>query len=92
MAASSAGSASRPAPTDEAEALERIGKPVAIVEGRPTNIKLTTATDLMLVKAILATGRRRDLIRCSIEGSLFFILILFLSRLAASLSGHGGGG
>ena len=41
------------APTDEAEALERIGKAVAIVEGDPTNLKLTTPKDLLLVKAIL---------------------------------------
>lgn len=41
------------APTDEAEALERIGKPVAIVEGDATNLKLTTSDDMTLIKAIL---------------------------------------
>lgn len=41
------------APTDEAEALERIGKPVAIVEGDASNLKLTTGDDMTLIKAIL---------------------------------------
>ncbi len=42
--------------TDEASAVERIGRPVAIVEGHETNIKITTPDDLRLAEAILAAG------------------------------------
>ncbi|MCA8998687.1 MAG: 2-C-methyl-D-erythritol 4-phosphate cytidylyltransferase [Planctomycetaceae bacterium] len=40
-------------PTDEAQLLERIGKRVAIVEGSPWNIKLTTAEDLRIAQALV---------------------------------------
>jgi 2-C-methyl-D-erythritol 4-phosphate cytidylyltransferase len=44
--------------TDDAELLERIGSPVAVVEGLPTNMKITVPKDLALAEAILnAQGR-----------------------------------
>jgi 2-C-methyl-D-erythritol 4-phosphate cytidylyltransferase len=39
--------------TDDASLIERIGKPVSIILGDYTNIKLTTPDDLLLAKAIL---------------------------------------
>lgn len=39
--------------TDEAAALERVGKPVAVVEGADTNFKVTTAADLRRAEQIL---------------------------------------
>jgi 2-C-methyl-D-erythritol 4-phosphate cytidylyltransferase len=39
--------------TDDASLIERIGRPVSIVLGDYTNIKLTTPDDLLLAKAIL---------------------------------------
>jgi 2-C-methyl-D-erythritol 4-phosphate cytidylyltransferase len=40
-------------PTDEAQAVERMGHPVALVKGSPLNIKLTTRQDLKLASACL---------------------------------------
>jgi 2-C-methyl-D-erythritol 4-phosphate cytidylyltransferase len=34
--------------TDDASLVERLGKPVAVVEGEPANLKITTAADLVL--------------------------------------------
>ena len=42
--------------TDDAELVERLGLPVAVVPGSPYNIKITTPEDLALAKAILASG------------------------------------
>lgn len=39
--------------TDEAGALERLGKPVALVEGSYENLKLTTADDVAVVSRLL---------------------------------------
>lgn len=39
--------------TDDAGLVERLGKPVVVVEGDPLNIKLTRAGDLPLVRAIM---------------------------------------
>lgn len=39
--------------TDDAQLVERLGEPVMVVEGDPTNIKVTRARDLTLVRAIL---------------------------------------
>jgi len=39
--------------SDDAALVERIGKPVKIVEGDPLNIKITTAEDLILAERIL---------------------------------------
>ncbi len=39
--------------TDDAQLIERLGEPVIVVEGDPTNIKVTRARDLTLVRAIL---------------------------------------
>jgi 2-C-methyl-D-erythritol 4-phosphate cytidylyltransferase len=33
--------------------VERLGEPVVVVDGDPTNIKVTRARDLVLVRAIL---------------------------------------
>ncbi len=40
-------------PTDDAALVEQLGKPVAIVEGSPLNIKITTRDDLRLAEQIL---------------------------------------
>jgi 2-C-methyl-D-erythritol 4-phosphate cytidylyltransferase/2-C-methyl-D-erythritol 2,4-cyclodiphosphate synthase len=40
--------------TDEATLLERAGFPVVIVEGEPTNIKITTEQDLRIAEAMVA--------------------------------------
>ncbi len=40
-------------PTDEAQAVERAGYPVSLVNGSPLNIKLTTRQDLKLASACL---------------------------------------
>jgi len=42
-----------PLPTDDAELVERIGKPVTLVEGSPLNLKITTRDDLKLAELIL---------------------------------------
>ena len=39
--------------TDDAELVERLGKPVAIVEGSPINLKITTKADLRLAAQAL---------------------------------------
>ena len=39
--------------TDEAEAVERLGETVHVVEGDPGNIKITTKRDLQLLGALL---------------------------------------
>lgn len=39
--------------TDEAQLLERTGYPVQIVEGSPLNLKITTAEDLRIAKALI---------------------------------------
>ncbi|NNU85114.1 2-C-methyl-D-erythritol 4-phosphate cytidylyltransferase [Geobacillus sp. BMUD] len=41
--------------TDDASLVERIGKPVKIIEGDYRNIKLTTPEDLLVAEAILAS-------------------------------------
>jgi len=41
-------------PSDEAGALERLRKPVKVVEGRTDNIKITRPDDIALAEAILA--------------------------------------
>ena len=40
-------------PTDEAQALEWMGQHPLIVEGSTTNIKITSADDLVIAKALL---------------------------------------
>ena len=40
--------------TDEASLVEHLGQPVAVVQGRWDNIKVTTAEDLIMAEAILA--------------------------------------
>jgi len=42
--------------TDESVLVEKLGFPVSIVEGSPRNIKITTAEDLAIAEALLATG------------------------------------
>ena len=39
--------------TDDAQLVERLGKPVAIVEGSPLNLKITTRDDLRLAEQTL---------------------------------------
>ena len=48
-------------PSDEAGALERLRKPVQVVEGRSDNIKITRPDDIALAEAILAhrAGERK---------------------------------
>lgn len=40
-------------PTDDAQLVERLGAPVALVEGSPLNVKITTKDDLRLAEQIL---------------------------------------
>jgi len=42
--------------TDDAQLVERLGHPVAIVPGSELNLKITTPQDLALAEAILASG------------------------------------
>ncbi|QDU89875.1 2-C-methyl-D-erythritol 4-phosphate cytidylyltransferase [Pirellulimonas nuda] len=42
-----------PDATDDAQLVERLGKPVALVEGSPLNIKITTKADLKLAEQVL---------------------------------------
>jgi len=42
--------------TDDAQLVERLGRPVAIVPGSDLNLKITTPEDLALAEAILAHG------------------------------------
>ena len=44
--------------TDDAGLVEALGEPVAVIEGSPLNIKITTRADLELARAILDAGRR----------------------------------
>ena len=44
-----------PSLTDESALVEQLGRPVSIVEGSARNIKITTAEDLAIAEAILAT-------------------------------------
>jgi 2-C-methyl-D-erythritol 4-phosphate cytidylyltransferase len=39
--------------TDDAMLVERLGAEVIVVDGDPRNVKVTTAADLALVRAIL---------------------------------------
>jgi 2-C-methyl-D-erythritol 4-phosphate cytidylyltransferase len=45
--------------TDDAALVERLGKPVHVVEGEYTNIKITTPEDLWWAETILANSGRR---------------------------------
>ena len=48
--------------TDEAQLVERLGHPVAIVEGSPMNIKITTQEDFKMAEALLgALPQERNL-------------------------------
>jgi len=42
--------------TDDADLVERLGAPIAIVEGSSLNFKITTRDDLALAQAVLAAG------------------------------------
>lgn len=44
--------------TDDCELVERLGRPVKVIEGSELNMKLTTAQDLELARALLGCGRR----------------------------------
>jgi len=46
-------------PTDEAQAMEWAGASPLLVEGRSTNLKLTTSEDLVLAEAVLRSRRQR---------------------------------
>lgn len=46
--------------TDEATLVERAGRPVRLVEGEATNIKITTAEDLPIAEAIARSARDRS--------------------------------
>lgn len=45
--------------TDDASLVERLGQPVAMIEGSYRNIKITTPEDLVLARAFLATSERK---------------------------------
>jgi 2-C-methyl-D-erythritol 4-phosphate cytidylyltransferase len=42
--------------TDDAQMVEHLGQPVAVVEGSALNLKITTPEDLRLAEALLAAG------------------------------------
>ncbi len=42
--------------TDDASMVEELGGPIATVPGEPANLKVTTASDLVIVRALLAAG------------------------------------
>jgi 2-C-methyl-D-erythritol 4-phosphate cytidylyltransferase len=43
--------------TDDAMLVERMGKPVFLLEGERTNIKITMPEDILLAEALLQNGR-----------------------------------
>jgi 2-C-methyl-D-erythritol 4-phosphate cytidylyltransferase len=43
--------------TDDAMLVERLGRDVTLLEGHPTNIKITVPEDLLLAEALLREGR-----------------------------------
>ena len=45
--------ASTPEATDDAQAAEMTGAAVQMVDGEPTNVKITTPADLLFVRAVL---------------------------------------
>jgi len=47
-------------PTDEASLHERFVGPIPLVEGQPTNIKITTPGDLVLAEAILRARQKES--------------------------------
>jgi len=47
--------------TDEAQAMERMGHPVAVIPGRADNLKITHPEDLALARAILAARGAENL-------------------------------
>ena len=47
--------------TDDAQLVERLGRPVAVVRDSPDNVKITTREDLVVAEAILAWQRREAL-------------------------------
>lgn len=51
--------AARRIPTDEAQAMEWVGEHPLLVEGSAANIKVTTADDLALAEALLASREER---------------------------------
>ena len=55
--------------TDDALLVERMGLPVAVVEDRPDNIKITTAQDLAVAEAILRLQREEGLRGADLSGS-----------------------
>lgn len=44
--------------TDDAGLVERLGEPVTLIEGDPRNIKVTTPTDLSIVRAVMGLHTR----------------------------------
>jgi 2-C-methyl-D-erythritol 4-phosphate cytidylyltransferase/2-C-methyl-D-erythritol 2,4-cyclodiphosphate synthase len=57
--------------TDEATLVERAGHPVRIVEGEATNIKITTADDLVVAEAIARTLRNAEFGMRNADGGPF---------------------
>jgi 2-C-methyl-D-erythritol 4-phosphate cytidylyltransferase len=45
------------AATDDAMLVEQLGQPVFLLEGEPTNIKITVPEDFLLAEALLREGR-----------------------------------
>jgi 2-C-methyl-D-erythritol 4-phosphate cytidylyltransferase len=43
--------------TDDASLVERLGKPVYLIDGERTNIKITLPEDLLFAEALVAGGR-----------------------------------
>jgi 2-C-methyl-D-erythritol 4-phosphate cytidylyltransferase/2-C-methyl-D-erythritol 2,4-cyclodiphosphate synthase len=47
--------------TDEAQLVERLGRPVFVVPGVEENIKITSPEDLVLAETLIQCGRERDM-------------------------------
>jgi 2-C-methyl-D-erythritol 4-phosphate cytidylyltransferase len=43
--------------TDDAMLVERLGRPVLVLEGHPTNIKITVPEDVLFAEALLRAGK-----------------------------------
>jgi 2-C-methyl-D-erythritol 4-phosphate cytidylyltransferase len=45
--------------TDDSMLVERLGRPVRVLEGEETNIKITVPQDLLIAEALLRAGQIR---------------------------------
>ena len=53
--------------TDDSALVERMGRPVQMIEGSPGNIKITTREDMLMCEFLLAKTAQGAVLRCSEE-------------------------